>query len=86
MLIDKEHQQREKYRAGMADLAHSLKTPISIISAELNQHPDNPVLTEALSRINHTIEYQLRRAVISGHNLLTKGTDISTTLYWCVLH
>lgn len=80
MLIDKEYKQREKYRAAMADLAHSLKTPISIISAELNKYPQNVVLEEALSRMNTNIEYQLRRAVISGHNLLTKGTNILATL------
>ena len=80
MLIEKEYKQREKYRAAMADLAHSLKTPISILTAELAQHPSNMVLNNALSRINNTIEYQLRRAVISGHNLLTKGTNISATL------
>ena len=80
MLIEKEYKQREKYRAGMADLAHSLKTPISIITAEVTQHPSNTVLNDALSRINNTIEYQLRRAVISGHNLLAKGTDITATL------
>jgi two-component system sensor histidine kinase PhoQ len=80
MLIEKEYKQREKYRAAMADLAHSLKTPISIITAEVAQYPSNMVLSNALSRINNTIEYQLRRAVISGHNLLTKGTNISATL------
>ena len=80
MLIDKEHKQREKYRAAMADLAHSLKTPISIITAEVAKAPANSTLTNALTRINDTIEYQLRRAVISGHNLLSKGTNIDATL------
>ncbi len=79
-LIEKEYSQREKYRASMADLAHSLKTPVAIIKAELTSLPDNPTLNDALTRINDTIEYQLRRAVISGHNLLSKGTDIKITL------
>ncbi len=79
-LIEKEYSQREKYRASMADLAHSLKTPVAIIKAELTSLPDNPTLNDALIRINDTIEYQLRRAVISGHNLLSKGTDIKITL------
>jgi two-component system sensor histidine kinase PhoQ len=80
MLIDKEHKQREKYRAAMADLAHSLKTPISIITAEVSKAPENKTLNTALVRINDTIEYQLRRAVISGHNLLSKGTNVAATL------
>ncbi len=79
-LIKKEHTQREKYRGSMADLAHSLKTPIAIIKSELEIIPNNTTINNAFMRINDTIEYQLRRAVISGHNLLSKGTDIQSTL------
>ncbi len=79
-LVDKEHQQRERYRASMADLAHSLKTPITIIAGELRQYPDNTNLNNALQRINTSIEYQLRRAVISGHKFLSKGTPVQDIL------
>ncbi len=79
-LIEKEHCQREKYRGSMADLAHSLKTPIAIIKSELENIPNNTTIHSAFMRINDTIEYQLRRAVISGHNLLSKGTNIQSTL------
>ncbi len=79
-LIEKEHNQREKYRGSMADLAHSLKTPIAIIKSEMENMPSNAIVHDAFMRINDTIEYQLRRAVISGHNLLSKGTNIQTTL------
>lgn len=78
-LIEKEHQQREKYRASMADLAHSLKTPVAIIKSEISGYADNPTLNHAIHRINDTIEYQLRRAVISGHTLVSSGTQISDT-------
>jgi two-component system sensor histidine kinase PhoQ len=80
LLIDKEHKQREKYRLAMADLAHSLKTPLSIISAEINHSADNDILRNALSRINETVEYQLRRSVISGHHLLAQETNVEMTL------
>ncbi|GAA3939898.1 ATP-binding protein [Litoribacillus peritrichatus] len=79
-LIDKEHRQREKYRASMADLAHSLKTPIAIIRGEIDRDSSNEVMNTALQRINNTIEYQLKRAVISGHSLLSEGTQISSVL------
>lgn len=79
-LIDKEHKQRERYRAGMADLAHSLKTPMAIINSEITNHADNEVLKNAVKRIDKSIEYQLRRAVISGHTLLSYGTDIRNVL------
>ncbi len=79
-LIKKEHKQKEKYRGSMADLAHSLKTPIAIIKSELSKQPNNATLNNALMRMNDTIEYQLKRAVISGHNLLSKGTHIEKTM------
>jgi two-component system sensor histidine kinase PhoQ len=79
-LIEKEHCQREKYRGSMADLAHSLKTPIAIIRSELENTSHSTTIQNALMRIDDTIEYQLRRAVISGHNLLSKGTNIQSTL------
>jgi len=79
-LIEKEYKQREKYRESMADLAHSLKTPLSVIRGELRSHANNQALQTAIERIDQSIEYQLRRAVISGHTLLTKGTKVSEVL------
>ena len=75
-LLDKEYRQREKYRLSMADLAHSLKTPMAIIRTEIQQKPDNIVLLDALQRADQTIEYQLRRAVISGHSLVNNAVNI----------
>lgn len=75
-LIDKEYRQRERYRTSMADLAHSLKTPMTIISSEMTNYANNPILQNAVERIDKNIEYQLRRAVISGHNLQNHGTKI----------
>jgi two-component system sensor histidine kinase PhoQ len=85
LLIDKEYKQREKYRLAMADLAHSLKTPLSIIKAELDHHSHNATLSNALARLNQTIEYQLRRSVIAGHHLLAQGTNVATTLNMVLL-
>ena len=79
-LIDKEYKQRERYRSSMADLAHSLKTPITIINGELSKYPDDKALQDALFRMNNSIEYQLQRAVISGHKLLAKGTPVIQVL------
>lgn len=79
-LIDKEHKQRARYRSSMADLAHSLKTPITIINSELSQYPKNQTLQDALVRMNNSIEYQLQRAVISGHQFLSKGTPVNQVL------
>jgi two-component system sensor histidine kinase PhoQ len=78
-LIEKESSLREKYRSNMADLAHSLKTPVAIIRNELPGQVSQDVQS-AIQRIDNTIEYQLRRAVISDHSLLKRGTDFANTL------
>lgn len=75
-LIDMEHRHRERYRSGMADLAHSLKTPLAVILGEMHKYSDNEGMVAAVERINTNIEYQLRRAVIADHQLQTRGTDI----------
>lgn len=79
-LIEKESLQRERYRSAMADLAHSLKTPMTIIRTELSHYPDNSILQGAIARVDDNIEYQLRRAVISQHTLVHSGTEISHVL------
>ncbi len=79
-LIDKQYRQRRRYRASMADLAHSLKTPMAIINAEMTNYAENKILRDATTRIDNNIEYQLRRAVISGHTLLSCGTPVREIL------
>jgi len=76
-LISKEHGLRQRYRDGMANLAHSLKTPMTIISNELQHYQDNSTLNNAINKVNDSIEYQLRRAVISGHTVLSSGVKIA---------
>jgi len=75
-LINKERDQRNRYRTSMSDLAHSLKTPMAVINAEINHYKDNPTLRNAITRIDNSIEYQLRRAVICGHNIISNGVNI----------
>jgi two-component system sensor histidine kinase PhoQ len=75
-LLSKERRQREKYREGMANLAHSLKTPMAIITNELQSYPDNVTMNDAIKRVNDNVEYQLRRAVISGHAVVASGVKV----------
>lgn len=79
-LVEKEYQQRERYRSSMADLAHSLKTPMTILNGEIQHYPDNKTMRDALARIDSNIEYQLRRAVVTGHTVLDKGTQVTQVL------
>lgn len=79
-LLENEYKQKERYRTTMADLAHSLKTPLSSIKMELNTMPDNLAVAQALAKIDSTIEYQLRRAVITGHQVVRPNTEVEAVL------
>ncbi|WP_240485060.1 ATP-binding protein [Aestuariibacter salexigens] len=58
-LLDTESQQRERYKNSLGDLAHSLKTPVAVISG----HHDLPhSVREPLTQIDNIIQRQLKRA------------------------
>ncbi len=84
-LLASEQLQRERYRTTMADLAHSLKTPLAVIHGANNRltlepSPSSAELGELYSttdeqvqRMNQIIGYQLQRAVI-GHKALSNAS------------
>ena len=79
-LIESERQQRERYYRTMSDLAHSLKTPLSVIKAELSSlgESDNKTLfSTQTQRMDEIIKHQLQRAVIASHHQLTGNVDIN---------
>lgn len=80
LLLNKEHRQKERYRNCMADLAHSLKTPMALIQGELEETKSSLTLKKAVARIDKNIEYQLKRAVISGHSLTPEKVDFEGVL------
>jgi two-component system sensor histidine kinase PhoQ len=58
-LLQTEQNQRKRYRNALADLAHSLKTPLAVIQTQADLSEASP---EQINRINQIIAYQLRRA------------------------
>ena len=73
-LLEHEREQQARYRNALADLAHSLKTPLAVIRAALAPaHPDQLDLTtleDEVQRINRIVDYQLQRAATSGRSNL----------------
>ncbi len=75
-LIQFERQQQLRYQNALADLAHSLKTPLAIIKSQSPSPPSSSPLSQetinninnAVDRMNSIIEYQLQRA---GANTLS---------------
>ncbi len=69
-LISSERGHLERYRNTLADLAHSLKTPLSIVrgcleTRSIHTEMVNTVQTE-ISRMDDIVEYHLQRAAAKG--------------------
>lgn len=81
LLLSEERAQRERYRTTLADLAHSLKTPLAILKAEAEK-PDQSVgevaaaLDQQVTRMNDIVSYQLERAVSSSSKLFRNSTPV----------
>ena len=67
-LLESEKLQRQRYHRTLADLAHSLKTPLAVIQTELNSESPNSrqEITAQTRRMNEIISHQLQRAVVVG--------------------
>ncbi|AMO58535.1 hypothetical protein GZ77_18515 [Endozoicomonas montiporae] len=85
-LLNNERQQRERYRDAMADLAHSLKTPLAVLqsaqySQTLKNHGENEnvgaVIDEQVHRMNQIISYQLQRALTRQRGLVRHRADVA---------
>lgn len=71
-MITAERGQQTRYRNALGDLAHSLKTPLAVLRG-LNQEPQ---LQEQISRIQHIVDYQLRRAATAGWRTLSEPVAV----------
>ena len=76
-LLDSERLQRARYRDSLADLAHSLKTPLAVlqtvaekIRAEHGQHDQSRILQDQIERMSQQIDYQLQRASLRRSGLV----------------
>ena len=70
-LLERERQQRERYRNTLGDLAHSLKTPLAVLHQEASAaKPNRALLDEQITRMDQLIGYQLQRAVASSPHRL----------------
>ena len=81
LLLSEERAQRERYRTTLADLAHSLKTPLAILKAEAEK-PEQTVeqvaaaMDQQVTRMTDIVSYQLERAVSSSSKLFRNSTQV----------
>ncbi|WP_448214234.1 ATP-binding protein [Colwellia sp. MEBiC06753] len=62
-LLKNEQSQRLRYRNALADLAHSLKTPLAIIQSTTTSEQN---IAAEVNKINNIVEHQLKRAQSAG--------------------
>lgn len=91
LLIEKERKQQERYRITLGDLAHSLKTPLAVVSSVMQSlsiqestrdsgasKQQLQAVNEQLERMNQIVSYQLQRAVQTQHvSALSRQVDVA---------
>jgi two-component system sensor histidine kinase PhoQ len=79
-LIDNERTHLKRYRNTLADLAHSLKTPLSVLTGlygqkSLSTHDIKTLETQTL-QMRQLVDYQLQKAAAKGHQTLALPLSI----------
>ncbi len=78
--IESEREHLARYRNTLADLAHSLKTPLAVLRSRLESSGDQAALRaevqEQVTRMNEIVAYQLSRAATSGHQRFAVPIEI----------
>lgn len=83
-LLHHERAQQVRYKDALADLAHSLKTPLAVLrglaSTCTRADADAQVLEEQVTRMDDIVQYQLQRAVTSGRSVLAGPLPVAPVL------
>ncbi len=81
--ITNEREQRTRYRHTLADLAHSLKTPLAVIRSQLespttgDEAARRASVLDQVRRMNELVAYQLSRAATSGRQTFASAVPIA---------
>ena len=80
-LIENERSNLSRQRRTLGDLAHSLKTPLAVIHADLdNDHTDKALIKQQINRMDEIVAYQLKRAAVAGHRTFVIGVPVIDVL------
>lgn len=86
-LLNSERHQRARYRDSLADLAHSLKTPLAVLQTVAEnirllpeQKEQSRVLQDQIERMSQQIDYQLQRASLRRSGLVLYQAELGQTV------
>jgi two-component system, OmpR family, sensor histidine kinase PhoQ len=78
--VESERENLDRQRNTLADLAHSLKTPLAVLRSRLDSGASDEELRadfdDQLRRMNDLVSYQLARAASGGHTLFAAPVPI----------
>ncbi len=76
-VLSHERKQQQRYRDALADLAHSLKTPLAVVRGAAREHGSNAgqTIEDQIEQMDRIVQYHLQRAAASGRNML--GTPVA---------
>jgi two-component system sensor histidine kinase PhoQ len=86
-LLDTEQANQKRYRNALDSLAHSLKTPLSVIRASLptDGSPRASAMDNAVNDMQHLIATRLQRAATSARSSNAPAVDVKTQVDRLVL-
>ncbi len=85
-LVNSERAHLVRYRNTLADLAHSLKTPLAILRGCLEPaEVDKMRVAEQVSRMDEIVEYQLQKAAAKGQKKLVGKVDVAVIVEKIIL-
>ncbi len=80
ILLKREQYQRQRYRNAMDDLAHSLKTPLAVLTGLSDQDDINQAQIETLrdqtDRMNQIVSYQLQKTTGASDIRISKPVNL----------
>ncbi|MCB1788817.1 MAG: GHKL domain-containing protein [Gammaproteobacteria bacterium] len=82
-LIHQNRTRQERVRNSLADLAHSMKTPLAVLRGSAEQCADGELrraIVEQSERIDQIVSYQRQRAAVAGVSSVTRVVDVVPVL------
>jgi two-component system sensor histidine kinase PhoQ len=77
-VLSHERKQQQRYRNALADLAHSLKTPLALVRGTVREDKVNNAqsIEQQVDQMDRIIGYHLQRAAASGRSTLTTPVEL----------